>query len=69
MPTAQSKANAKYRAATLRRYSFELSEKYDADLIRRLESVPNKQGYLKALIRADIASGRPPVIPEDAPTE
>ena len=29
----------------------------DADIIKRLESVDNKQGYIKSLIRADIAKG------------
>ncbi len=28
----------------------------DADILAKLESVGNKQGYIKALIRADIAA-------------
>lgn len=30
----------------------------DADIIAHLDSLPNKQGYIKALIRADIAKNR-----------
>lgn len=28
---------------------------YDADVLEKLDSVPNKQGYIKELIRKDIA--------------
>lgn len=28
----------------------------EADIIKKLESVPNKAGYIKKLIRADIAA-------------
>lgn len=31
-----------------------LNRKTDADILQRLEDVGNKQGYVKALIRADI---------------
>lgn len=29
--------------------------KTDADIVEKLTSVPNKQGYIKQLIRADLA--------------
>lgn len=32
-----------------------LNRNTDADILARLESVENKQGYVKSLIRADIA--------------
>lgn len=32
-----------------------LNIKTDADILARLESVENRQGYIKGLIRADIA--------------
>jgi hypothetical protein len=31
-----------------------LNKKTDADIIAKLESVPSKMGYIKALIRADM---------------
>lgn len=31
-----------------------LNKKYDADIIGKLDTVGNKQGYLKRLIRDDI---------------
>lgn len=31
-----------------------LNKNTDADIIEKLESEPNKQGYIKELIRADI---------------
>lgn len=40
---------------TTTRYLFQLHNTIDSDIIARLESVPNKAGYIKALIRADIA--------------
>ena len=54
--------NKKKRLAYLREYDKEntigiylkLNRKTDADVIQRLRKEPNKQGYIKALIRADI---------------
>lgn len=36
-------------------FRLKLNRKTDADIIEQLNDVPNKQGYIKALIRADIA--------------
>ncbi len=52
---AQRKAVAKYDAANTVQLKFKLNSKTDADILAKLESVGNKQGYIKALIRADIA--------------
>lgn len=49
--TPQQRYAAKYR----KRYTFDLFANTEADIIEKLESVPNKAGYIKALIRADIA--------------
>lgn len=38
--------------------SFRLMKNTEADIIAKLDSVPNKAGYIKALIRADIAQNR-----------
>ena len=39
------------------RVNLKLNNKTDADIIRHLETVPNMQGYIKHLIREDIAKG------------
>lgn len=52
---AQKKASEKYKKENTKQYKLMLSLKYDADIIAMLDSVGNRQGYLKSLIRADIA--------------
>ncbi len=52
---ARLKANMKYQAANTTQIKFTFNHKTDADILTKLESVGNKQGYIKALIRADIA--------------
>lgn len=37
---------------------FRFNRKTDADVIERLATVANKQGYIKGLIRADIERGK-----------
>lgn len=51
---AKKKANAKYDAINTTRVAIKLNNNTDADIIKHLESVPNKQGYIKELIREDI---------------
>lgn len=51
---AQARANAKYNATHTTGIHLKLNLKTDADVIERLNEVPSKQGYIKALIRADI---------------
>lgn len=55
MSEAHKRATMKYDKENMRQIKFNLSKKYDLDIIARLDAVPNKQGYIKALIRADIA--------------
>ena len=55
MTPAQKKAQDKYNKANTTQFRMKLNNKTDADIIAKLSSVPNKQGYLKALIREDIA--------------
>ena len=60
MPTpitseSQRRSSAKYKASKTRQLSLNLSLQYDADILAQLDAVPNKQGYIKDLIRADIA--------------
>lgn len=44
-----------YVKRTHTNYLFQLHNTIDSDIIARLDSVPNKAGYIKSLIRADIA--------------
>lgn len=46
---------ARYEKEKTRQFKLKLSKEHDADIIERLESVPNIQGYIKELIRADMA--------------
>ena len=60
MPTKyyDEKANARsqrYQSGHIRQIKFGFSIEYDADILEKLDSVQNKQGYIKDLIRADIA--------------
>ena len=56
---AQLRAQAKYNRANTVQITLRLNKRTEADIISRLESMPNKQGYLKRLIRDDmIADGQ-----------
>lgn len=52
---AQARATAKYQKNNTRMFAIRLNLNTDADIINRLEEVKSKQGYIKQLIRADIA--------------
>lgn len=47
-------AQAKYKAAFTKQIALHLNTRTDVDILEKLDSVPNKAGYIKALIRADI---------------
>lgn len=51
---AQKRAAEKYDANNTIQIKLKLNKKTDADIIERLESIGNKQGYIKEIIRADI---------------
>ena len=51
---AKIKANNKYNQANTVQVIIRLNKKTDADIISMLQSVDNKAGYIKALIRKDI---------------
>lgn len=51
---AQLRAQAKYDARETVQFKMKLNKKTDADVIQRLEEQPNKQGYVKRLIREDM---------------
>lgn len=49
------KPQERYDKANTTKITMKLNLKTDQDILKRLESVGNKQGYIKALIRADIS--------------
>ena len=51
---AQKRAKEKYDAKATMQVKMKLNKNTDADIIAKLEAVENKQGYIKALIRADL---------------
>lgn len=58
MNEAKRKANKKYKAAKVKRVMVEFYPT-DADLLEQIEKQPQKQTYIKNLIRADIEKNEP----------
>ena len=56
MAQTKTEIQARYDAKNTRRYAMKLNNTTDADIIAKLESVDSMQGYIKQLIRADIAA-------------
>ena len=54
MNSDKYKSQNKYDANNTRRFGLKLNLKTDRELIQKLDSVENIQGYLKGLIAADI---------------
>lgn len=54
---AQLRAAQKYKREKIKRITIEFSP-VEADLWERLQNQPNKQGYIKGLIRADMERGK-----------
>jgi hypothetical protein len=52
---AQAKAQARYDKANTKQVMLKLNRNTDADILARLAEVGNVQGYIKQLIRKDIA--------------
>ena len=59
MATKHTIAQAKYDKENRRVYGFRLHNTLDKDIIDKLASVPSMQGYIKELIRRDIAGSAP----------
>ena len=55
------RAVAKYDAKNTRQYHLKLNLKTDADIIREFEQQESIQGYIKRLIREDIAKKLNPI--------
>lgn len=54
---AQSKASDKYNKENTLCVLLRLNFSTDIEIIKKLESVPSKMGYIKALIKKDIHGG------------
>ena len=52
---SQKKAVEKYDRANTKQIKFKFNLKTDADILKKLDEVENKQGYIKELIRRDIS--------------
>ena len=62
---AQLKASAKYDKANTKSIFLKLNIKTDADVLQYLETVGNKQGYIKELIRKDMNGSEAPAAPKN----
>lgn len=51
---AQKKATAKYDKSHTTGIYLKLNNETDADILKKLETVENRQGYIKDLIRKDL---------------
>lgn len=67
MPTKHTEYQAKYDKTHRRTYGLRLHIELDKDIIEKLASVPSMQGYIKQLIREDIARTRSGSAPDSAP--
>ena len=54
-----SEAKKRYDKLHTKQIHIKLNKKTDADIIKRLEGRPNKQGYIKMLIREDMLWRKP----------
>lgn len=55
---AQKRASMKWHKKHLTQIKFNLNNETDSDIIEWLEAKDNRQGYIKSLIRADIAKNK-----------
>lgn len=51
---AQIRAQMKYDKKNTRQIMFKFNLTTDADILKKLDSVENRQGYVKELIRRDL---------------
>ncbi len=52
---AQRRANAKYDAKNTKQFHLKLNLQTDADILKKFSEVESVQGYIKQLIRDDLA--------------
>lgn len=58
MGNKASERQRRFDEKNTRRIGLKLNLKTDADILEKLESVENKQGYIKDLIRKDIENSK-----------
>lgn len=58
MQSGKMAAESRYKSRVIRQYKIDLNRNTDGDIIAWLEGKDNRQGYIKALIRADMAATR-----------
>jgi hypothetical protein len=51
---AQIRASKKYNEANRKTFALHVNRKTESDILKKLESMDNREGYLKSLIRQDI---------------
>lgn len=51
-------AQAKYKKSNTKQIALQLNLNTDKDILEKLNEVPNKQGYIKQLIRDDISRNK-----------
>lgn len=51
---SQKRATYKYEQKNIKKICLKLNKKTDADILGRFREVGNVQGYIKALVRADM---------------
>ena len=56
MPSKATVQKAKFDKENCRRLQLKLNLRTDADILAQLDKQPSMQGYIRALIRADIAA-------------
>lgn len=54
MSEARKRANAKWNAKALKKITLQFNKTNDADVLRKMDSVPNKTDYVRQLVREDI---------------
>ena len=59
MAKTHSERQIEYSKTSVKRYSVDLNVRTDAELIAKLDEQPSKAGYIKQLIRQDIAREKP----------
>ena len=58
MQSGKMAAESRYKSRVIRQYKIDLNRNTDGDIIAWLESKDNRQGYIKRLIREDMAATR-----------
>ena len=58
MGNTSKEVYARYKKANYKDFTLHLNKNTEDDIIQKLDSVPNKQGYVKGLIRDDISKDK-----------